>query len=107
MNEAKQSSYSVCCVSGDVCMCECAVHIWVTNSYVTICWNYAETIDMEQYKLVFKMLKVNMWGTWRAPAIHFVSFYDETTYTTGGSIDVCPTYWAYHFGMYEFKFLIF
>jgi len=100
MNEAKQGSYSMCCVSGDVCMCEFAVHVWVTNYYVTICWNYADTSDMEQCKLVFKTWKVNMWGTWRAPAFHFVSFSDVTTYTTGGSIEVCPTYWAYHFGMY-------
>jgi hypothetical protein len=36
-----------------------------------------------------------------------VLFYDVKTYTTDRSIEVWPAYWAYHFGMYEFKFLIF
>ena len=106
MNEAKQGSYWVCCVYGDVCMCECAVHIWVTNCYVTICWNYADAIDVDQYKLVFIMLKVNMWGTWRGPPFLFVLFDDVTTYTICGSKQVRPSYWPYHFSIYEFKFLI-
>lgn len=101
MNEAKLGSYSVCCVLSDVCMCECVVHKWGASCYVTICWHYGDTIDMEQYRLVFITLKVNMWGTWRTPAILFALLYDLTTYTTGGSIQVCPTYWPCHFGMYK------
>lgn len=57
MNEAKLGSYSVCCVLSDVFMCECVVHKWVASCYVTI---YGDTIDMEQYKLVFITLKLNM-----------------------------------------------
>ena len=114
MNEAKLGSYSVCCVLSDVCMCECVVHKWVANSYVTLCWNYGDTINMEQYKLVFITLKVNMWGTWRAPAILLVlrwfnnihHWWKHTGMSNLLTIQVCPTYWPYHFGMYKIPVLI-